>query len=258
MFEFLRDPVWQFIGAVVGVWAIVVTIILYFLQHRRKALSYEILSCEPLVGRPVELEGSLQILFGGQPVQDVYLLAIKITNSGNQPIKSDDYERSLTISVDAPARILTAQVIETNPPNLLPELLPDDSDGWHSQLPPALALDTDLRTIPLKRTLLNTGDSFTVKMLVSEFSSGRFYLDGRIVGVSGIKEAKPGRARLLLLQWAWLPVALVLSLAFEWGESQQPIKRYLAVFILVVIMAWVAVESWRDVRRVWKALQDKE
>jgi len=258
MLEFFRDPVWQFIGAVVGIAAIVVALVLYSLQRRRKALSYEIVSCEPLISKPGELEGNLQIVFGGQLVRKVWLLIIKITNSGNQPIESTNYERPLTVSVDTPARILTAQITETNPPNLVPQLLPDGSGGWHSELPPALALDTDLRIIQLRRTLLNAGDSFAVKMLVSEFSPGRFHLDGRIVGISDIKEAKPRQARLLLLRWAWLPLMIVVSLAAEWGGSQQPIKRYLAVFILAVIMAWVAVETGKDVRRAWKAIQDRD
>jgi hypothetical protein len=258
MLEFFRDPVWQFIGAIVGIVAIVITLVLYSLQRRRKALSYEIVSCEPLISKPGELEGNLQIVFGGQLVREVYLLIIKITNSGNQPIESSNYERSLTLSVDAPARILTAQITETNPPNLAPQLLPDGSGGWHNQLHPELALDTYVRTIPLKRTLLNPGDSFKIKMLLSEFTPSRLYVTRRIVGVKDIEKVKARQGRPLLLQLALLPLAVLVSLALEWGESQQPIKRYLAVFILAVIAAWIVVETWRDVKRVWKALQDKD
>jgi len=42
--EALRDPIWQFIGAVLAFAAIVISILLYFMQRRRKALSYEIVS----------------------------------------------------------------------------------------------------------------------------------------------------------------------------------------------------------------------
>jgi hypothetical protein len=186
-------------------------------------------------------------------------ISIKVTNSGNQPIKSDDYERSLTMSVDAPARILTAQVIETNPSNLLPELLPDGSGGWQSQLPAELALDTDLRVIQLKPTLLNPGDSFKAKMLVSEFTRSHFHLDGRIVGVKDIEEVKERQITRSLAWWAGILLMTVFVFFGEtWGESEQPAKRYLAVFVLVALMMDVVVLTWGDVRRTWKALQDKD
>lgn len=47
--EILRDPVWQFIGAIFALAAIVIVVIIYWMQRQRKSLSYEIISCTPLL-----------------------------------------------------------------------------------------------------------------------------------------------------------------------------------------------------------------
>lgn len=199
--------------------------------------------------------GNLQIVFGGQRVRQVYLLLVKFTNSGNQPIRSNDYERPLSLSVEDPARVLTVQVAETNPSNLLPDLLPNGAGGWCSELPPELALESELRTVPLKSVLLNPGDSFTIKMLVSRFTPGRLKIDGRIVGVKDIVMAKENRVRHLLRQWMWLPLSVVLALLFELAESPQPFGRHLAILGFALLAVWIAIDTWRDVQRVWKSIQ---
>ena len=57
MIELLRDPLWQFVGAILGFVAIGITIIIFWLQRTRKSLSYEILSNTSLLTIKEELEG---------------------------------------------------------------------------------------------------------------------------------------------------------------------------------------------------------
>ena len=49
MDELFRDPIWQFVGAILGLIAIVVTIIIFILQRRKKSLVYEILANTSLI-----------------------------------------------------------------------------------------------------------------------------------------------------------------------------------------------------------------
>jgi hypothetical protein len=254
MLDSLRDPVWQFVGAAAGVLALGVPVVLHLLQCRRKALTYDIISSISLTGPVEEWGENLQIEFGGKQVCQVYLLLVKFSNSGNQPIRSNDYERPLNLSIEAPARVLTAQVTGTNPSNLLPDLLPDGAGGWSSKLAPELALESELRIVPLKSALLNPGDSYTIKVLVSQFTPGRLKIDGRIVGVQDIVMAKENRVRHLLRQWAWLPLSVVLVALFKLAESQQSFGRYLAILGLALIAVWIAIVTWRDVRRVYKSI----
>jgi hypothetical protein len=231
--EVFRDQVWQFVGAFLGFVAICITIILYLRQRRRRALTYEVLSCTSLISQPEEAEGYLQIVFGEQRVQQVHLLMIRITNSGNQPIESTQYERPLTLCVKEPARILTAEVVETNRSGLLKELLPGGADEWQSRLPPDLALDTNLRMIPVRRILLNGGDSLVIKMLVSEYKPGDFSLDGRVVGVNDIEKTK----RRPWLQSFRPPVELmVLLLAFTGFVFGEPFIGGLLIGLTVILM----------------------
>ena len=94
MLEILRDQIWQFVGAAFGFVAIIISIILWRTQRRRKALSYDIISRAPLLSVDDEIKGKLKIYFDGKPVQDIHLVLVKIINSGNVPIVSTDYRDS--------------------------------------------------------------------------------------------------------------------------------------------------------------------
>lgn len=201
MLEFLRDQIWQFIGAALGLIAIIVSVILYLRGRSRKALMYE-LDCNSLVTEPEEAQGHIEIRFGTQQVRNVHLLLVKIVNSGNQPIRSNDFEGHLILSVDEPARILTAEVVATDPDSLPKELLcSEDGESKCRYLPPERALATELRELPLARTLLNGGDSFTIKMLLSEYAPGGFHLKGRVVGVKEIRMRKKADRSLWTRIW---------------------------------------------------------
>ena len=80
--EFLRDPAWQFAGAMFALLAIFVSLLLYRAEKRRKALSYEILSRTPLLSMAEVIEGKLQILFEGEPVSSVHLVVLRCHCSG--------------------------------------------------------------------------------------------------------------------------------------------------------------------------------
>ena len=165
--EILRDQIWQFVGAAFGLVAIIVSIVLWWTQRRRKALSFDIISRTPLLSVEDKVKGKLQILFDGEPVQDVHLATVIIINSGNIPITSADYERPVNLSFGEEAQILTAEVTETNPDSL------------------QASVDIEATRVVLKPVLLNGGDSITLKLLVSRL--GGISVDGRIVGVKDIR-----------------------------------------------------------------------
>ena len=180
MLEIIRDPLWQFVTVVIiAIIAIIVTIILYLIQRRRKSLSWEIISNTPLLSIDEEIRGNLQVLFAGKPVQDVQLIILKIINSGNVPIKSTDYERPINLKLGENALILTAKVTEKNPSGLE---TPITNEGTRVVLEP---------------TLMNEGDSFTIKMLVNQFDD-QITVDGRIVGVKDIQKTTSSKVQFTL------------------------------------------------------------
>lgn len=165
MLDILRDSIWQFIGAILAL----IAIILILVQRKRKALSYKIISNTPLVKIKEDIKGRLQVLFDEKPVENIYLIIFKFINSGNLPIKSADYESPVNLNFNEDVQLLTAEVIDTNPKTL------------------EASAKIEGTKVLLKPTLLNENDSITIKVLVNQFD-GNFSVGGRIIGVKEIRE----------------------------------------------------------------------
>jgi hypothetical protein len=166
--ELLRDPAWQFVGAVIGLAALVAMFLVYWLQRQRKAIAYEVVSKNQLLTVREELEGRLQVMYEGQPARDICLLVLKLLNTGNVAIATADYERPVSFSTGPSSKILSAAVTEVDPDNLVVVLKSEES------------------RVVIEPVLLNSKDSITLKLLVSDFS-GTISTDGRIIGVKAIE-----------------------------------------------------------------------
>ncbi|MGA9810145.1 MAG: hypothetical protein WBQ56_20855 [Candidatus Sulfotelmatobacter sp.] len=161
----LRDPMVRTILAVV---AISTTVLLFLIGRRRKGLSYMLSDTRVLGVHEAVNPSRVQILFDGKPVTDVHLVTIRVNNSGNEPIRADDFERALRFNWAEPTRILMAEVIELSPESLQPTI---NSSG------------NEIIVDPL---LMNPGDSFRVKTLINQVS--KLSVDARIVGVKRIRK----------------------------------------------------------------------
>jgi hypothetical protein len=244
--------------------AIILSVVLYRRSRQRKVLTYEVLSCSSLISEPEEAKEYLQIIFGGEQVRGIHLMQIKIANAGNQPIRTADYERPLALLVDEPARILTAEVVETSETTLSKEMLPAGGNEWSDRLLPELAMKMELRRMELRQALLNKGEWFTVRMLVSEYARHGFELDGRIVGAKIEKAERlggKGRARAAAVVCvigvgAAIAVASEAFLSGILGEERRVVKLVLYGLILVALICALLwpVRFLRVVRRFWKEM----
>lgn len=167
--EIIRDPMWQFFGAILVVIGIIISIILFWIQRPKSSLSWKIVSNTPLVKISSEIRGNLQVLFEGNPAKDIQLIIVRIINTGNVSIKSGDYEHPIKLNFDENAQILTTEVIETIPNNI------------------KASANIEENRVFISPTLLNKGDSITIKTLVNQFNN-HISVDGRIVGVKDIKK----------------------------------------------------------------------
>jgi len=190
MLEILRDQIWPFVAAILGVPVLILLIVAYLGQRQHKALSYEVISRVPLLSLQEETSGQIQILFEDKPVENVQLAVIKITNSGNTPITSGDYERPVSLSFGENAQILTADVTQTEPESLQPSISIENNKAV------------------LTPVLLNSGDSIALKLLVSN-SSGELVVDGRIVGVKEIREVVEKRGRHFYLMAGGIALSIL-------------------------------------------------
>jgi hypothetical protein len=166
----LRDAIWQFVGAILGAFAIAASIVIAVLQRRRKRLSYEVVTQLPLLTVQEEIQGRVRLYFDNQALDDVTLIAVRLINDGNLPLRSLDFETPLVIHFNDAAHVLSSEIIEQRPTDLPVDL---DSDG------------TSVSIAPL---LLNPRDYVKLKCLVTGFE--RVAISGRIAGVASIRLAR--------------------------------------------------------------------
>lgn len=180
MLDILRDPLWQFIGAMLAVVALVATFVIYHLQRQRKGLTFDVLSRASLLTVREELEGKLQVFYEGEPAKSLTLLVVRVWNSGNQPLLAAEVEQPIVLNTGNGARLLTAAVTDVDPKRLSIEFTVEEN------------------ALTVKPCLLNPGDTFTLKLLVRDAAS---LLDvyARISGVKSIRRSGEAKGTLLVV-----------------------------------------------------------
>jgi hypothetical protein len=201
MWELLRDPIWQGIGAAIGligvVSAIILGVVLFRLQRRRKELGYRVLSETRVVSVEAAVGERVQILYEGQPVSNVYLVVVELVNSGNQPIIPDDYHYPLHIGLGQGARVLAAEQVSSKP----------------NGITAPVSITESLERVRVDPVLLNAGDSLGLKFLVTQYG-GNLDVDARVVGVREIRTLGDEPVNWKVLVPPTLVVSLVLCLGF--------------------------------------------
>jgi hypothetical protein len=167
---------------------ICVTVTLWVLNQRRKSLSFEILKREALVSVKGAARNSLEVRFDGEPVEDAYLLVVKVLNSGHLPIMPGDYQGRVSIDVSQVSEILSASITESLPADL-EERLPTSPQG-----PNGVIQEVQKHRLLLRPLLMNGGDWIAVQLLVRRLS-GNVTVRGHI---NGIKEITVMRRRALM------------------------------------------------------------
>ena len=128
----LRDTVWQFIGVVVailiGIAAIIIAFKSYRQQRHRKEITYQVVSDAPIASVNKAVENRVEIRLDGNPVKDARLLVLKVWNSGNVAIKSEDYFEPIMFEVEG-GKVVGSDVLETEPSDLINQKLMVRSNG---------------------------------------------------------------------------------------------------------------------------------
>lgn len=181
--------------------AALIAICIYLKQRNRKLLSYSVLTNSRLLSIRNEIKGKIKIMYQSKEVENVNLVEIKIFNSGNVPIEEKDIKEPISIFYGKNSQILSTEVSEVEPVNL------------------DISLDNKDSLVELSKVLINSGDSITIKALVSRMS--KIFVNGRIVGVKEIKEYIP---KLKDFNFGFL-VTFVISMLFY-------ISGYLLLFFL--------------------------
>lgn len=217
--EFLRDPMWQFVGVLAGGASIIVAIVIYLKQSGRKLLEYRSRSV-PLLRIDTAIKDDVRISYRGEPVTDVNLVEVRLSNAGREPIQSADFESPIKIHFGDHAVVLGVEIAEADPPDLAVRCIKTPAD-------PAVTIT------PL---LLNPKDTFVVRCLVS--GQGEVVLKARIAGVTRIENESPATARpsdhthvlllvgfSLLTEFLPLPFLGTLLLIFLWQRMRRETRE---------------------------------
>lgn len=220
MLDLLRDALWQSIGVLVALIAIVVSIIIYRRQTHRKSLTYIIESAYPLLTGTEELQGRLQVQVDGVAVNNIFIMFIELSNSGNVPIERGDFDSPVTVDFEPPALIISV-VVESEEPEGI-----------------GASLAVQQNSVTLDPLLLNPGDKVILKFILSS-ESKKFRISGRVVGVKAICKATPNNLYPWLGFVGFLIVALGLSIFLSYARERpdlppQPPEAWLGLVIVIV------------------------
>jgi hypothetical protein len=218
--EFLRDPIWQFVGAVIGLVAIFITIYIFSAQRPTKSLAYEILTRTQLLSVEKEIRSRVQVLFEGKPVENVQLVSMRIANDGRLPIAASQFERPLSFGFGSNAMILSADITHVFPQTLKP------------------ALRVESNRLILNPTLLNSGDTIELALLLAQYN-GTVQADARIEGVSEVKKEIDSPLKPLIRGMIALAVTGVVGVALTYIFIE-PARPFIVIFVTGAVVTVVA------------------
>ena len=224
----LLAPALTFIG-------ICVSIILWNLNQKRKALSFAILWNRPLLNLKGVTREQMDIFFKGKQVSEADLIVVRVFNSGHLPINTGDYQTALALELEPGATILDANVIETLPANL-EERLKIKSD----ESPLIEAIEES--KILLRPILLNAGDSFTLQMLVLN-AYGKVKVTGHVLGVHSVSAYKSSRLVPITLTQIGVLVMAFAMLAVEPKDIIALAFEHVLPFILLFLLGYVLLSA---------------
>lgn len=158
-----KNPAW--LGVLVGVLAIAVTLGLYLKARPVRKLRVEILSNSPLVSMNTAKAKEMQVLYKGVPVKTLSLILLKFANEGTEPIKESDYSEPIRVLISQSGAVGEVSVQETRPEGI--------------QLTPTL---TASNQVELAKVLLNPGDQAVLRILALNNDS-TLKISARIVGI---------------------------------------------------------------------------
>ena len=232
------DPLIQFIvTTIISILAATLPFLLYFWkQHQTKEFVYDVTTNTSVLKISDEYKDSLKINYKDTSVQDLKLILIKFANTGNVPIEASHYDQNRPVSITFNgngAKVLTHDVVDKSPSNM------------------DVNLQVTENRINISPVLLNGGDTFSIKLLVSDFF-GDIIVDGRIVGVKAIKEVKIAanqnfRKDVVSGLWA-IPKSIGRFIFDLFGRSNAADSSAIIMGIFLIFIALTIAAGFLDVK----------
>jgi hypothetical protein len=169
----LRDNIWQFVGVIVSVVAILVACRISSLEREARELRVIILANTSLVEVEQGIADDIRIIYKDRSVSDLSLVEVQLENIGNRAIRSEDYAKPITFVFPEQSKVVEAAIIESTPCDL------------------GISIQSDQNTATLSPVLINPGDRVIARFLAANVPVGDsappFTVDARIAEVTDIQ-----------------------------------------------------------------------
>jgi len=222
--------------AVVGFLALVVSLGIFYWNFKKeeKKISYEILTDNQLIDDSL-LENDIKITYEKKDLSNLRIIIFRIVNDGFKSITIDEYNSNITIFFGNDAAILSHELIK-----IVPNYLP-------------VEYNTKGHTLCVEPLMLNRGDSFEIKLLITDGNIQKPIPEVRIKGIkeftiykktSLIKHTNSISAMCLILGVTLLPPSIFIII--DNTTSQMPIqKNAINLFIIgiVLILCYFAIKK---------------
>ncbi|MDB5776330.1 MAG: hypothetical protein JWP38_2463 [Herbaspirillum sp.] len=173
--DIFRDASWTFVGVVLAIAALLVTIYGIKKQIAKKSLIYTVGDQYPLYLLYDEKNHTrVKVLFDEIEVKKPITIDLRLKNLGNMPINEADFAGPIKILFSSPVRIVSSQIIDVKPGNL-PVI----------ESPIGPGSEYGIQLAPL---LLNPGDSISIRFLYEDDGTiPELSVSARISGISEVK-----------------------------------------------------------------------
>jgi hypothetical protein len=202
----------SYIFSLIGIFIpIIVSIVIYVLQTRNMELSFEMSSFSEIVKMVDGLE-NMKLTYRGKRVDRLGIISLRITNSGNTPIKKEDFERPLRLVFKERPEVFIPKISRVFPVILSPHINVVD------------------KYVQIEPLLLNPGDNFTLDIITSAKSFG-LTIDARIAGlkapVLACKPSMAGKERRNIVLYFGIIIASLLYafLVFYTGVVKGSVRK---------------------------------
>jgi hypothetical protein len=211
--------------------AISVSVFLYRLQRRFKALTYQVSPAFPILSVRESVKGSVKILYEDKLVEGIEGVTIKIQNAGSEPIQKADFDRPVTVDFGEGAQILEAEIAEKKPDETEADIIINES------------------SVQLTPTLLNPDDFVTMSVLLTQFEKDKPDVEGRIVGVKRIVERAGDPAAIywwrnrtliwsiIIILAVWVLILVSIVVDDLRGYQEISLWDWVGVLIIPVVLA---------------------
>jgi hypothetical protein len=215
------------IAAAISATGIVVSVVLYLLQRRRLRLEYIVTTNAALL--PDNVANELEVRRGGVVVDEPALCITRVVNTGDKPVRAEDFETGLVVAFEGVEQVVSATWSASRPRDLEP---PIEIDG---------------NRVVIEPRVINPGDMLELQVLSAGWPRG-VSLAGRVAGLELVRRKAlpypPGSGSEGQIEgfdrfvwFGFMPAGIFLAgLAFATRDGIDGVERWLTALATVVVL----------------------